>query len=66
MKYELEDCVEITSDEYCKLTETHESEFLAQSLMNVVDHSYWMIWRMDGVLYKTFNKPYNYGKLQEV
>ena len=52
MKIKLEDCVLITNDEYCKLK---DPKFIGQTSLDK-DNMFWMVWEVEGVLYKTHNK----------
>ena len=47
----LSDCTLITGAEYMKL---EDPEFMGQTRMNA-ECQYYMVWKCEGVLYKTFN-----------
>ena len=51
MSIKLNDCKLITNSEYAEL---ESPEFVGQSLMNE-KCEYYMVWRSNGLLYKTFN-----------
>ena len=53
MKVSLNDCTLITSDALAKLSES--PEFVGQTRMDQ-DSKYWMVWKVDGKLYKTHNQ----------
>lgn len=52
MNVKLEDCKEITPEEYTMLA---NPIFKGQTKLDS-NKMYWMVWESDGVLYKTHNK----------
>lgn len=51
MNIKLEDCQLISASEYLKL---EQPEFIGQTRLSK-DNTYYMVWRSNGKLYKTFN-----------
>ncbi len=49
---DLNECTLISSEEYCLL---ENPEFIGQTRLDSND-MYYMVWKCDGVLYKTYNK----------
>ena len=54
----LDECKLITSEEYCKL---NDPEFVGQTRVDEND-MYYMVWKSEGVLYKTHNCLFRYTR----